>query len=94
MYTSYKIGIDIMIRTQVYLTQQERQALGQIAQYTGTMLSVLIREAIDQFISHNLKQQQNKKLALQAAKGLWAQRDDLPDFAAIRESFNERTDDK
>lgn len=92
-----------MFRTQVYLTEAEKHSLQLIGQEMGKSQSALIREAIDGFI-HQVagardKKNQQRALILQAAKGLWAKRDDLPDFTELRKSFdrfdsndNEETD--
>jgi len=39
-----------LVRTQIYLTEEERQALKSMAANTGRKQSELIREAIDQMI--------------------------------------------
>lgn len=75
-----------MIRSQVYLTEAERKQLHSLSHALGKSQSELIREAIDQFIMRNLKNKADKLMALQQAKGLWADRKDLSD---IRESRKE-----
>jgi len=75
-----------MHRTQVYLTNEERNGLSAITKQTGKSQSQLIREAIDFFISQS--QPANRKASLQKAKGLWAKRHDLPDFKKLRKELD------
>lgn len=77
-----------MIRTQVYLTKNERDKLLLLSQELGMHQSALIREAIDQFIENKHLEKVTKLEGLRAASGLWANRDDLPDFASIRSEFD------
>ena len=78
----------IMIRTQVYLTQQEREKLLLLSRELGLHQSVLIREALDQFIEGKHIEKRKKISALKAASGLWADREDLPDFDSLRKEFD------
>ncbi len=77
-----------MIRVQIYLTSVEKQKLRALAHETGHSQSELIREAIDRFIEISLMQKKNKLSAIQAAKGLWQDRTDLPDFIELRKEFD------
>lgn len=77
-----------MIRAQIYLTSTERDALQMLAQNTGKFQSELIREAVDQLIEHYLIQKQDKLSILRATKRLWADRNDLPDFPALRKELD------
>ena len=73
-----------MVRTQIYLTEQERDGLGAVAKSTGKKQSELIREAVDQFLDLTIG---NRRTAiLNDAAGMWCNRNDLPDFAAARRS--------
>ncbi|OGT43572.1 MAG: CopG family transcriptional regulator [Gammaproteobacteria bacterium RIFCSPHIGHO2_12_FULL_37_34] len=83
-----------MIRAQIYLTTHERRKLTVLAHETGKSKSELIREAIDQFIETHQAFKQDKLTILRAAKGLWANRDDLPDFKMLRKEFDKRHKDK
>ena len=71
-----------MERTQVYLTQQQRFELTKLAARTGKRQSELIREAIDVLVA--AAESSNWKSDMMASNGLWAGRDDLPDFASLR----------
>jgi CHASE3 domain sensor protein len=75
-----------MVRTQIYLTEDERQALKSMAANTGKKQSELIREAIDQMIDSY--QVDNRAHMREQAKGMWENRADLPDFAAIRREWD------
>jgi hypothetical protein len=69
-------------RTQIYLSQAERQGLQALALRSGRSQSALIREAIDAFLEQH--QPQGRLARLRQARGLWAQRNDLPDWSALR----------
>jgi len=70
-----------MLRTQIYLSEAERQGLQALASRSGRSQSALIREAIDAFLQ---QQPQGRLGRLRQARGLWAERIDLPDWSARR----------
>jgi len=75
-----------MVRTQIYLTDEEKTALQDIANETGVSQSELIRHAIDRFIER--QQEKDRKTLFQKARGLWKDREDLPDFRILRNEFD------
>lgn len=82
-----------MIRTQIYITPEERGALSELSEQTGKSQSELIREAIDHFC--RLHQPKTRLEKLQQAKGMWHGREDLSKFDKLRSSFDrKRQDDK
>lgn len=71
-----------MLRTQIYLTERERDALKLLAKRTGMTQSQIIRTAIDRWLEQNLCKR--RKQMLESISGMWRGRADLPDFAALR----------
>jgi hypothetical protein len=75
-----------MIRTQIYLTENQRDKLVTIAKTVGKKQSELIREAIDRLIDQ--RSQGRREFVLRKAAGIWKDRKDLPDFNAIRAEWD------
>ena len=75
-----------MVRTQIYLTEKERDALRNLVRQTGKKQSELIRRAIDDFIDRF--QPRDRVALLQQGRGMWQGRDDLPDFRALRRELD------
>lgn len=66
-----------MIRTQIYLTNEEKQELDALAERTGKRQSALIREALDVFLRK--ADGHRRQEAIRRAAGLWRNRTDLPE---------------
>ena len=75
-----------MIRSQIYLTEDERNSLKLISKETGRTQSDLIREAIDSLISKINKKNNNKKR--REAFGIWKDRSDYPKVEELRNEFD------
>lgn len=75
-----------MVRTQIYLTERQRDELAAIAKNVGKKQSELIREAVDRLI--NEKGQGKREAVLREAAGIWKDREDLPDFRAARAEWD------
>ena len=77
-----------MVRTQVYLEESASKALRSIALKTGRKQSELIREAIDKLILG--VQDNNPRMRLQEAKGIWKDRHDLIHIEDLRSEWDRR----
>lgn len=75
-----------MIRTQIYLTDQQRKKLAILSEIQGKKQSELIREAIDILIEQ-ASQERRKKILCETA-GLWKDRYDIPDFKKMRSEWD------
>ena len=75
-----------MVRTQIYITDKERESLQTLSKQTGKTQSELIRQAIERLLDQFTKADRSE-LFIQA-KGMWKDRKDLPDFKAIRREFD------
>lgn len=70
----------MMERTQIYLTQIQQRAIENIATQRGQSKSEIIREAIDHYINTTDSEANNRRELMHQAAGIWADRDDLPEF--------------
>ncbi len=75
-----------MVRTQIYLTERQRDELAAIAKTMGKKQSELIREAIDRLIDHSGRIR--REAVLRKAAGIWRDRKDLPYFQSMRADWD------
>lgn len=79
-----------MVRTQIYLTEAQRQNLQSLANQSGRKQSELIREAIDRYVASAASAEY--PILIRRGAGLWRERADLPDFTALRREFDRSSD--
>ncbi len=78
-----------MVRTQVYLTEEQDRGLKGLAASSGRRQSELIREAIDRLLADSGPK--DLREALDAVKGIWADRDDLDElYGDLRAGWERR----
>jgi predicted alpha-1,6-mannanase (GH76 family) len=75
-----------MVRTQIYLTDRQRDELASLAKASGKKQSELIREAIDQLIVR--ASPRYREAVLGEAAGIWENRNDLQGFEVIRGAWD------
>ena len=66
----------------ITITEEQRSALHTIAEQAGKSVEQLVQEAVEQLIREF--RQAHREAVLQQVFGMWRDRTDLPDFAAIR----------
>jgi Arc/MetJ-type ribon-helix-helix transcriptional regulator len=71
-----------MVRTQIYLTENQRDELASIGKTVGKKQSELIRDAVDLLIDQ--AGSGRRESVLRETAGIWKNRKDLPDFKTIR----------
>ncbi len=75
-----------MVRTQIYLTEEERTGLGALVEATGKKQAQLIRDAIDRLL--DTVSEGRRASVMSNAAGMWRVRSDLPDFEAACQSWD------
>ncbi|GAK60289.1 Gsl4096 protein [Candidatus Vecturithrix granuli] len=75
-----------MLTAQITLNDNESQVIQDITEHTGKSLEDILHEAVHQFISRMTAQ--NRLFLLRQARGLWKDRDDLPDFQTLRHGWD------
>jgi metal-responsive CopG/Arc/MetJ family transcriptional regulator len=75
-----------MLALEISLTEQEQGALDEISQRTGKSQAELIRAAVAHLIKEF--QPEDRRTLMQKAKGIWKDRQDLPDFEELRREWD------
>jgi Arc/MetJ-type ribon-helix-helix transcriptional regulator len=77
-----------MVRTQVYLTEEEKSSLESAAVSHGISQSDLIRQAIDELLAKT--GQIDKVSILDEIAGIWSERNDIADIRDLRTGWRRR----
>lgn len=75
-----------MTTAQVTLSESESQALQALGQSKGKTQEEILHEAIEQFLAQH--QVERRLAALRQARGMWQERQDLPDLEELRNEWN------
>lgn len=75
-----------MAATQIILTESESAAIQALSQSNGQTPEAILHEAVAQFLAQ--APAANRLAALRQARGIWQERQDLPDFAALRNEWD------
>lgn len=74
-----------MADIEVNLTEKEQRVLQEIALRTGKTEGELIHDAVDKIIKQGLP---SGNSGMFQARGIWRDRDDLPDFGKLRREWD------
>lgn len=74
-----------MAEIEVNLTEKEQMALREISLRTGKTEGELIHDAVDRLIRQGSP---SGSTGMLQARGIWRDRDDLPDFGKIRSEWD------
>ncbi len=77
-----------MIRTQIYITEQEKKGLASIAALRNVSQSSLIRQAIDDLLAKNTDGR--RASVLDEIAGIWSDRNDIVNVQDLRAGWRRR----
>ncbi len=87
LYVYITLGVR-MVRTQIYLTEEEKKGIADAALARGVSQSDLIRQAIDVMLEQQGRVRKTR--ILDEIAGVWADRDDIPDIRHMRTGWRGR----
>lgn len=76
----------MMATANIDLSEQQTQALRELAHRTGRSEGELLRDAVTQYLSR--APSVDRLALLRQARGLWKDRTDLPDLTALRAEWD------
>lgn len=75
-----------MVTTTINLTEHEHAAVQSVAQQLGKTEAEVLHHAVESYLAQFDEAQ--RRAWLDQAAGMWRDRDDLPDFEALRREFD------
>ncbi len=75
-----------MIETEMNLTEQERDALREIAERTAKSQGALVREAVERLIGES--QREDSRSLMRRGRGIWQTRQDVPGADDLRREWD------
>lgn len=75
-----------MTSTEIMLTDQEHASLVTIARHTGRTEAEVLQEAVRRYITQF--QASRRRQLLEQARGMWRDREDLPDWPSLRRELD------
>lgn len=79
-----------MIRTQIYLTKKEKEAIEQLSDERKTTQSNIIREAIDEYVAKKKRESGEGSKSIMDFAGLWKDKKDIPKVNKLRQGWSDR----
>ncbi|MBO6585088.1 MAG: CopG family transcriptional regulator [Gracilimonas sp.] len=79
-----------MIRTQIYLTKKEKEAIEQLSGERKTTQSNIIREAIDEYVAKKKMESGKERESIMDFAGIWKHKKDIPRVDVLREDWEGR----
>lgn len=80
-----------MTTAQINLTDSQTEVLRELSRRTGKTEDELLLEAVEKLVGEVGEKEVKRQewlASLKQAKGIWKDRDDLPDFRRIRKEFD------
>lgn len=81
-----------MVRTQIYLSEEQKRTLERLSAERGVSMAKLIRDAVDRLLKE--EESTNFEVALDKSFGIWRNRKDLQDsqrfLRPLREEWQRR----
>ena len=75
-----------MTTAQITLSNSQSQAIQAVGQSQGKTQEEVLREAIEQFLTQH--RMEHRLAALRQARGIWRDRQDLPDPTELRKEWD------
>lgn len=75
-----------MTTAEITLSKSQTQAIQAVGQSQGKTQEEVLQEAIEQFLTQH--RMEPRLAALRQARGIWRERQDLPDLTKLREEWD------